>query len=346
MKKKKENGSSIISILLLVCIIAGVLLIGKILWPKSDKQDLAYKNYMIEEGSIEENEAVNYYYNQLEEPEKIMYATILANEDKLKTGNEKIDFPADLSDSIKETGGSSENNYFQTAWDAISLDHLDLFYVNTDSLALTTRTTSALGFKSYEFTLKPKDGISYYNSTFTSKEQVIEAMNDVEAMANTIVAGARGSRYDKIKYVHDWIVDNVEYDTKKLANNDNIYGTFVNKKVVCEGYAEGLKYLLDKLNIPCVLVYGTGYDSEGKSEAHAWNYVKMEDDKWYAVDPTWDDPIYANGSAIFANLEEDKHQYFLKGAKTFNKNHVSDGDVSETGQDFVYPELSETDYKR
>ena len=25
---------------------------------------------MIEEGSIEENEAVNYYYNQLEEPEK------------------------------------------------------------------------------------------------------------------------------------------------------------------------------------------------------------------------------------------------------------------------------------
>ncbi len=50
-------------------------------------------------------------------------------------------------------------------------------------------------------------------------------------MANTIVAGARGSRYDKIKYVHDWIVDNVEYDTKKNWQIMIIYmELFVNKK--------------------------------------------------------------------------------------------------------------------
>ena len=165
----------------------------------------------------------------------------------------------------------------------------------------------------------------------------------IEQITNEIVANATGSRYDKILYVHDWIVDNVEYDNDNTINNDNIYGTFVNKKVVCEGYAEALKYLLDKLNIPCVLVYGNGYDDEGNVEAHAWNYVKMEDGNWYAIDTTWDDPLYIGGSnSITQNLY--KHTYFLKGSKSFNRNHVSDGDVSGTGQDFKYPELSENDY--
>ncbi len=39
-----------------------------------------------------------------------------------------------------------------------------------------------------------------------------------------------------------------------------------------------------------------------ENQRHMLELCKMEDDKWYAVDPTWDDPIYANGSAIFAKL--------------------------------------------
>ena len=125
-----------------------------------------------------------------------------------------------------------------------------------------------------EFTLEPIEGSTYYNSTFTNRTEVDTALKQVEAVANSIISEAKGSTYTKVKYIHDWIVDNVEYDNDNLENHDNIYGTFINRKVVCEGYAEAFKYLLDKLNIPCVSVYGDGYDNNGNVEAHAWNYVK------------------------------------------------------------------------
>ena len=272
-----------------------------------------------------------------------MYTTILENIDLLKSGTESIKLPSTGGDSIKEIGGSGEDNYFQSAWAALTLDNLELFFVDTSKLSLSTRTSTFLSYKSYGFTLTPQSGSTYYNSSFSNKEEIDDAISQVQYIANEIVSNATGSRYNKILYVHDWLVDNLEYDNNK-NNKDNIYGTFVEKKVVCEGYAEGLKYLLDKLNIPCVLVYGVGYDEQGNEEAHAWNYVQMEDEKWYAVDATWDDPIYVGSSnSIIQN--DYKHMYFLKGSKSFNVNHVSNGDVSGSGQDFKYPELSENDYK-
>lgn len=340
--KKNQKGFSIISVILIICCI----LVGFVIYSSltNNETDLSYQNYNYIPVTDEENDALRYYYNQLEEPSKIMYNTILANIDALKSGDGKIKFPDTVAESIKNIGGSIEDNYFQTAWDALSLENLDLFYINTENLSLSTKTTSILGYKTYEFILEPKTGNRYYSTSFNNKEEVDNAINRVNQIADEIVSNATGSTYDKVKYVHDWIVDNVEYDNDDIESNDNIYGTFINKKVVCEGYAEGLKFMLDKLNIPCVLVYGDGYDSSGNVEAHAWNYVKMDDGKWYAVDPTWDDPIYI-GSANQI-IKSRKYEYFLKGSNSFNKNHINDGDVSATGQDFKYPELSQTDYKR
>ena len=77
---------------------------------------------------------------------------------------------------------------------------------------------------------------------------------------------------------------------QRTKKNDihNIYGALYNKKVVCEGYARTFKYILDGLGIENVLVSGTGTNSSGVTESHAWNYVKI-DEKWYGVDVTWDD---------------------------------------------------------
>ena len=334
-KKYLENGFSII---IFICFIIYSSLTGN-----DTSYIIDYQNYFDEELSSTDNVALRYYYNQLKEPAKIMYTTILENVESLKSGKESIKFPSTVSDSIKEIGGSGDENYFQSAWDALTLDNLELFFVDTSKLSLSTRTSNFLSYKSYGFTLTPQSGTTYYNSSFSNEQEVNDAISKVQEVANEVVSNATGSRYNKILYVHDWLVDNLEYDSN-IDNKDNIYGTFVNKKVVCEGYAEGLKYLLDKLNIPCVLVYGVGYDDNGNEEAHAWNYVQMEDGKWYAVDTTWDDPVYVGSSnSIIQNNY--KYSYFLKGSKTFNVNHVSNGDVSGSGQDFKYPELSENDYK-
>ncbi len=341
--KKNQRGSSIILFILIVLILIVAYIIYD-LYVNNDENSIDYAKYYHENVENTENEAKGYYYNQLEEPSKIMYTSILANLDLLKNGNEKILFPSELEKSIKETG-NEEENYFQSAWDALSLDNLELFYIDTNKLSLSTKKMTLLAYKSSEYTLEPREEATYYSESFTNRDQIEDALNKINNIADDIISNASGTVYDKVKYVHDWIVDNISYDTTNNGKNkDNIYGTFVDKSVVCEGYAEAFKYLLDKLNIPCILVYGTGFDNTGNSEAHAWNYVKMPDNKWYAVDVTWDDPIYVGMPSAF-QLNTRKYENFLKGSEDFLKTHVEDGDVSGTGQKFKYPELSKIDYK-
>ena len=113
----------------------------------------------------------------------------------------------------------------------------------------------------------------------------------------------------------------------------------MNHKCVCEGYAKAFKYMLDSFGIESTLVIGTATNSQGESENHAWNYVKLNG-RWYAVDCTWDDPIIVGG---FSN-DEIKYTYFLKGANTFSRDHFPVGVFTEGGKEFIYPNLSGTDY--
>ena len=129
----------------------------------------------------------------------------------------------------------------------------------------------------------------------------------------------------------------------KNENNSNIYGLMIEKKAVCEGYAKAFKYLLDELNIPCVIICGDVTDEDGNIERHAWNEVYLEG-KWYAVDTTWDDPIIIGSGKVTNNL---KYKYFLKGSTEIGRNHEQNGRLSndEKEIEFKYPELSKDDYK-
>ena len=119
---------------------------------------------------------------------------------------------------------------------------------------------------------------------------------------------------NKIKYVHDWIVKNIEYDkTLNRTNRNNIYGALLEKQATCGGYAKAFKYIIDKLNIDTIVVQGKA-TRDNISDYHSWNYVKVNKD-WYAIDCTWDDPI------IEGVKEENKkiyYDYFLKDKYGFS----------------------------
>ena len=148
-------------------------------------------------------------------------------------------------------------------------------------------------------------------------------------------------RYDILKDIHDYLCKTVVYNLTALYAHEP-YGALVDGKAVCEGYAEAFKLLCDRFAIPCVLILGTGVTGSG-SEAHMWNYVQMEDGKWYAVDVTWDD----QPSKIF-------YDFFLVGSqtvassfgtKTFAQSHIESGYFSyESSFEFVYPPLNDTAY--
>lgn len=283
------------------------------------------------------SEYSKFYYSQIDSIAKKMYDTILANEDKLISGTESIKF------NISEEGA---DEHFQTAWDALCMDHPELFFVDTNKLSLKTRTTTSFfGAKvTYEYFLEPLNGGTYYIDSFQSEQDVNQAIATVNAYVSAIAneANNKQTTYDKVKYVHDYIITNTSYDQTDGINSNNLYGCLVNHTAVCEGYADAFKYILDKLQIPCVMVFGNGVKGDGSQEYHSWNYVKMEDGNWYAVDTTWDDPIVIGNGVL---PEREKYVFFLKGKRSFATRHIEQNDVSGTGQNFTYPTLSDRDYR-
>ncbi len=125
-----------------------------------------------------------------------------------------------------------------------------------------------------------------------SAEQIREMHTALVAAADDIIAQVPqdASDYDKILFVHDYLVHTTEYDTAGAdADKRGIWGTsygcLVRGKAVCQGYAEAFKYIMNRLGIECGVTTG-----ETDGERHAWNYV-MADGEYYWIDVTWDDPI-------------------------------------------------------
>ena len=115
---------------------------------------------------------------------------------------------------------------------------------------------------------------------------------------------------EKAKYAHDWLVYNIDY-TVDAPYNQTSFSALVEGETVCAGYAHGFQYLMQKMGIPCA--YVLGYTSGGY---HAWNILELED-KHYAMDVTWDDPINAKKGKYY-------YSYFNITDKKISSDHTRD----------------------
>ncbi len=138
------------------------------------------------------------------------------------------------------------------------------------------------------------------------------------------------SEYGREKYVHDYIINNCEYDsdaaatqtsTDRIEEAYSVYGTLVLHKAVCEGYARTMQLLLCGVGIDCVGITGVGCDTDGNEELHMWDAVSL-DDSWYFVDPTWDDQDY----------DYRRYQYFNLDEETMGKDHQPSRLLSELSE--------------
>ena len=283
-----------------------------------------------------------YFYNQLEEPSKTIYKALETNKENMITGTYKIEFGNTFSDILDSTNGQNElGNYYQSAIEAYTYDNPDVFYLSPSKMYLNIETTTFGSSTTYNVFINNGSDANYFTDEFSSEAQVRSAINSIEQVKNSLVSRRTGNIYEDIKMVHDYLVDNIEYDTSLSKNNIyDVYGALINKVAVCEGYARSFKYILDEMGIPCVLVIGTGTNSRGETERHAWNYVEINSN-WYAVDCTWDDPIVVGGGNL---PQSSKYKYFLKGANEFNQDHIASGQFTEGGKVFTYPSLSSSSY--
>ncbi len=278
-----------------------------------------------------------FYYEQLDDIAKEIYDTIINNIEKIKTGTAEIKLPEHKFDEIlkKEDGIQILTKEYQNAVDSVRYDNMDLFYIDFTKMALRTTTYTRGKNKTYEIYLSPMENKENYLEDYINSEHIDILLDKVETKKKQILENVSGTNYQKIQYIHNWLIDNIKYDiTYSKNNNRNIYGTLIENEVVCEGYAKAFKYLLDELEIPCIIVSGQAINSENMQENHMWNYVQIND-IWYAVDVTWDDPIIINGNKL---SDESRYKYFCQG-DNININHFIENKITENGQEFQYPEL-------
>ena len=171
-------------------------------------------------------------------------------------------------------------------------------------------------------------GITGYN--FTKPEDIAARVKTFKAAKQTILAQCPkdGSRHDKLLAAHDWLTTHNCYNSYFLQGYGQnslgdtpwsaisaMEGITGQAAPVCEGYCRAMKVLCDALEVPALLISGQARKTESDAlEAHMWLYVEMEDGKWYAIDPTWDDPVIAGVKDIVSGHET--HTWFLVGSTT------------------------------
>lgn len=283
-----------------------------------------------------------YFYNQLEEESRIIYRAFESNKEQMKTGTYQIELGTSFSDLLSQSNGQEQlGEYYQSAIEAYTYDNAEVFYLSPRKMYLNIETTTKGGVSTYNVFINSGNEANYLADGFQSKEQIDQAVSQIEQVKNQILQSRTGNTYEDIKMVHDYLIDTISYDSSLSKQNIyNIYGALVNRECVCEGYARAFKYLLDELDIPCVMVIGTGTNSQGETENHAWNYVQLNG-SWYAVDTTWDDPVVIGGGTV---SEASRYKYFLVGREIIDQDHSPSGQFTEGGKVFSYPNLSNTSY--
>lgn len=170
-----------------------------------------------------------------------------------------------------------------------------------------------------------------YNMSFSDKVALI---TDCIQKAQQIVdenTNANMSDREKVKIIHDYMVNNCEYDYVSYENSKNDdgfwyqqsnawspVGVIMDKKAVCGGYALTFQLFCTLMDIPCAYISGDSINSAGEEGKHAWNAVIIDGETLY-VDVTWDDPT---NSGL-------RYTYFLISEEQISQNHFADENNTE-----------------
>lgn len=151
---------------------------------------------------------------------------------------------------------------------------------------------------------------------FTTKNSMAERVYNKAKNILTKICDDDMSDYEKALAIHDYIVENVAYDTyglnsvssDKLGYFHYIESAMMYNLAVCDGYAKMFALLCNMEGIDCLVVSGLA-DKSDSSSGHAWNKISFDYDddgqkEWFVVDCTFDDG--SDGTTEYLS-----HEYFL-----------------------------------
>ena len=201
-----------------------------------------------------------YYYNHMNKPQQATYHSIFVG---VKNLSDEIQVPA-------FSGEELYNIFFQ-----MRLDHPEIFWVTN--------------FK-YRY-YKDSPNLIFIPEYLFEKNKIREHQKALTARVEKLVRPAQKmSEWEKEKYVHDFICENVRYDKLKKAYSHEIIGPLGQSVGVCEGIAKAVKVLLDALGVWCVIAICGNNPEKGIKYRHTWNIVKING-TYYHLDATFDNSL-------------------------------------------------------
>lgn len=181
---------------------------------------------------------------------------------------------------------------------------------------------------SFDYNSNAKILAAYENSNLKEllSEEELAALNEAYNVVERLVT-PQMTDYEKELALHDYLVAECTYDeeaAKSSATMDDarkktahsIQGLLLNKKGVCEAYANTFLLLCKIAGLECHLANGDSLDQLEDNTKHQWNIVKL-DDEYYNVDLTFDDPIPSVEGRVLYN-------YFNLSDSELSKTHVID----------------------
>ena len=214
------------------------------------------------------------YYHMLNDRCQALYRQLYANAVALNT-------------KFAPINENTTNKEVESAFTCLLDDHPELFWVDI----------------SYYFQYDYQGHVIEFDFDFYKNfKDIPSARTKFERVANNLIQGARGleSPYEKELYVHDVIVDKLNYQFNSL--DQSAYSSVVQNNTVCAGYARCFQYLMQLLEVPTYNCHGWG----GR-ERHAWNIIKL-DDGYHNVDCTWDDSLSNYDYFNLSDAENDSHR--------------------------------------
>ena len=107
-----------------------------------------------------------------------------------------------------------------------------------------------------------------------------EQYQEIKAFTDELVVGRTNDAQKYVK-IFDYVYKNVKYADGYVSNEP--YDVFLNKKAVCQGYANLLNVMLHTQGIP--VINANGWLNSGAFMGHAWNYAYYSG-AWRLSDPT------------------------------------------------------------
>lgn len=149
-------------------------------------------------------------------------------------------------------------------------------------------------------------------------------------LIRNVMVGAMNEA-QKVRIIHDWICNNIAYDTALYfsgkSDKQDYVNVLKNRKALSAGYSSVFMEMCRLSNVEAVRIVGWskgfGYTGElGNKTTHEWNAVKLGA-SWYLIDCTWD-AGYVDWKTFVKHYSQD---WYMLSPEFFIYSHLPEDDA-------------------